>query len=372
MAARAPGKNGKVVQINVTTGGLIKVAVVVAAAAAVYVLRDIVLVLLASVVIAAAIDPLTRGLQSRVRLPRTLAVLLIYLGAFGVFAFLSYAFLPTVVMEARDLSSKLPSYLQTLGSSEGVANLPAVPTILESLSEQISAEGLTGGLISGATLRLFTTATAFFGGIISFVLVIILSFYLAVQERGVESFLRIVTPISNEGYVLDLWQRSQRKIGLWLQGQMLLGVVVTFLTFLGLVVIGGIVGTPVPNPLVLALLAGILEILPAVGPVLASIPAIAFGLAAGGWPLGLAILLVYVIVQQFENHILYPLVVRKVVGIPAVVSIIALVIGAQLAGFVGMLLSVPLAAVLMEILSDFEKRKQAGGGRSDEEEVAAG
>lgn len=355
MASRASGD--KVIEFSVSAGALWKVGVAVVAAFTIYVLRDVFLVLLASIVIAAAIEPLARGLQDRVRLPRALAVLAIYAAVFGVLAFMSYAFLPTIVDESRDLVSRLPGYLQTIGSSDTVAGIPALPTILDGLSQQIASEGLADGALGGATFRFFTTASAFFGGIVSFALVVVLSFYLAVQERGVENFLRIVTPISREAYVLDLWNRSQRKIGLWLQGQLLLGVVIAFLIFLGLVIVGGIVGIPVPNPLFLALLAGALEILPAVGPVLAAIPAVAFGFTAGGWQLGLAVVLVYVIAQQFENHILYPLVVKKVVGIPAVVSIVALVIGAELAGFVGMLLSVPLAAVGMEMLADFERRK---------------
>lgn len=368
MATRT--KDDKVVQFTVTVGGLTKAAVAVALAAAVYALRDIVVVLLAAVIIAAAIEPMTRSLVTRWRLPRTLAVLVLYLATFGALAVMSYSFLPTIVAETRDLASRLPGYLQSIGTSQSVAGLPAVPTILEGLSQQIAQDGVAGSFFSGATFRIFTTASAFFGGIISFVLVIVLSFYLAAQERGVENFLRIVAPAQSEAYVIDLWRRSQRKIGLWLQGQLLLGVVITFLTFLGLMIVGGIVDTPVPNPLFLAMLAGALELLPAVGPVLAAIPAVSLSSAAGGFPLGIAVLLVYVIVHQFESHILYPLVVRKVVGIPAVVSIVALVVGAELAGFVGMILSVPIAAAGMEVIADFERRKVSSGMRTGDDSEA--
>jgi predicted PurR-regulated permease PerM len=105
--------------------------------------------------------------------------------------------------------------------------------------------------------------------------------------------------------------------------------------------------------------AGILELVPVVGPILAAVPAIALSITAGGASLGLAVFAVYVLVHQFENHLLQPLVVKKIVGIPSVVAILALVIGAELAGFIGMLLAVPLAAVCMELVLDLERRKYA-------------
>jgi predicted PurR-regulated permease PerM len=73
----------------------------------------------------------------------------------------------------------------------------------------------------------------------------------------------------------------------------------------------------------------------------------------------LIVLVLYIFIQQFENHLFYPLVVKKIVGIPALFVIIALIIGAKLAGFLGILLAVPAAAVIMEILNDIEKNKAA-------------
>lgn len=187
----------------------------------------------------------------------------------------------------------------------------------------------------------------------SFVLIVVLSFYLAVQEDGISKFLRIITPVKHEAYVIRLWKRSQFKIGLWMQGQLLLGAFVTMLVYICLLIVG------VPHALPLAVLAGILELIPLFGPVLAAIPAIFVTYGSLGMTTALVVAGLYLVIQQFENHLIYPLVVKKVVGMPPIISIMALVIGGQLAGFLGVLISVPVAAVAMEWIADLEERKSA-------------
>ena len=180
---------------------------------------------------------------------------------------------------------------------------------------------------------------------------VVFSFYLAVEEDGVGKFLKAITPIKHEKYIVALWKRSQRKIGLWMQGQLVLAIIIGMLVYLGLLIIG------VPNALLLATLAAAFEIIPLFGPILASIPAILISFASGGFPLAFLVLGLYVIIHQFENQLIYPLVVKKVVGVSPIVSIVALVAGWQLAGFLGIVLSVPIATVFIEFFDDFEKDK---------------
>jgi predicted PurR-regulated permease PerM len=136
-----------------------------------------------------------------------------------------------------------------------------------------------------------------------------------------------------------------------MQGQVLLGLLMGSFVYLGLTIIG------VKYALLLAVLAAIFELIPVFGPTLAAVPAVLIGLVNGGLGVGVAIILLYVILQQFENHLLYPLVVTKVVGVPPLLVILALIIGAQLAGFLGLLLSAPMAAVIQELVKDIESRK---------------
>jgi predicted PurR-regulated permease PerM len=187
---------------------------------------------------------------------------------------------------------------------------------------------------------------------LSLFLIIVLSFYLAVQDDGVANFLRIVTPVKSHVYVIGLWKRSQAKIGQWMQGQLLLGLIIGVLVYLGLMVLG------ISHALLLAFIAAFFELIPVFGPIISAIPAVLIALAASGISEGLLVVGLYLVIHQFENHLLYPLVVKKIVGVSPILVILSLVIGAKLAGFLGAILAVPIAAALMELVDDIEKGKR--------------
>ena len=143
---------------------------------------------------------------------------------------------------------------------------------------------------------------------------------------------------------------------------MVLGLIVGVLLYLGLTILG------VPNALLLAVLAGLFELIPVFGQILAAIPALALGFADGGFTAFLLVGGLYLIVQQFEAHLIYPVVVKKVVGVPPLLVILALIVGAKLAGFLGILLSVPIAAAIQEFVSDVDREKTRALAKSLAEE----
>jgi predicted PurR-regulated permease PerM len=347
--------------IQISSGTIVKAVLIVLAFVAFYYLRDIVLVVVLAIIIASAVEPGTQWFLRR-GVPRILAVLLMYFVAVMALVIMFYfLFLPLLNQSAAFLST-LPGYLgelqvwNPLQNTEFFASNSAVQGFSKTFSlsqivDQINAS------VSSFSEGFFSTASRIFGGILSFLMVIVLSFYLSVESDGVSNFLRIVTPAKNEKYVLGLWKRSQHKIGLWMQGQIVLAVIIAMLVFLGLTLLR------VENALLLAVLAGMFEIIPLFGPVLAAIPAVTLSLVTGGMTSALLVTGLYLIIHQFENQLIYPLVVRKIVGVPPLISILALIIGYKLAGFVGLLISVPLATMLIEFLNDVEKNKAAEAER---------
>ena len=317
-------------------------------------LRDLVLVILTSVVLASAVEPITRWFMKK-GVPRALAVITIYLGVSIAVAGITTVVIPPLAQDIKATLVTLPQYIQAIDPSD-LEKIPGLSLIFNQFTSSLNSGdlfGQFGGYAGQATFGFFQTAGTIFGSLLSFILIIVISFYLAAQEDGVASFLRVVTPVKHERYILDLWKRSQRKIGLWMQGQLLLGVIVGVLTYLGLSILG------VQNALLLALVAAVFELIPIFGPILAAIPAVGIALIQDGFSLALIVLGLYLIIQQFENHLIHPLVVKKIVGIPSLLAIIALIVGAQLAGFLGMIIAVPVAAALMEYLTDVEKEKAA-------------
>jgi len=360
--------------VSISAGTIIKGLIIFVVAFLLYKMLDLVLVVLTAVVLASAIEPLINWFK-KYKISRLFGVIITYVSIAIVFSGLLYFFIPPVLDEASNLLSNAPKYLDSItlwnplndsklietgkvagGISDG---LNGGKQIINSLSagSAVNTSVISDlinkfrGLTSSTSDGFVNIATGIFGGALSFILIIVLSFYLAVQEGGVEKFLKIITPLKNESYIVDLWKRSQRKIGYWMQGQLLLGIMVGILVYLGLMILG------IKNALILAVLAGVLEVIPVFGPILSAIPAILFGFADGGLTTGLLVLGLFVIIQQFENHLIYPLVVKKVVGVSPIVVILALIVGAKLAGFLGIILSVPVTSALMEFIDDVQKDK---------------
>ena len=173
---------------------------------------------------------------------------------------------------------------------------------------------------------------------------------MSIKEKGIEGFLRIITPADSEEYVIGLWQRTEHKIGLWIQGQMLLGIIIGVLAYLGLTILG------VKYSFVLALMTAFCELIP-FGIYIAVIPAVLFSYLSGGVYLSIMSFILYFILHQFENYLIYPLIIKKVIGISSLIVILALLIGAELAGFWGVILAIPSAVCLLEFLDDVEKKK---------------
>jgi len=324
----------------------------------IFYLKDLVLILLTAIVIASAIEPATKWF-SRYKIPRVPAVLFVYTiivaAVFGIF----YLFIPAILDEASGFFADLPQYINSIGlsgpiTSESVISPSAVAESVStvkgfSLSSIITDLQSSFVNVSEGFFRVLNTV---FGGIFSLILIVVFSFYFAVQERGIDDFLKIITPVRHQKYIIDLWKRSQKKIGLWMQGQLILALIIGVLTYLGLTIFG------VPYALLLAILAAIFELIPIFGPILAAIPATIIAFASGGVSLGVFVIGLYLIIQQFENHLIYPLVVKKVVGVPPLLVIIAIIIGAKLAGFLGIILSVPVAAAVQELVADIQKNKE--------------
>lgn len=334
---------------SISTWTMIRLVFVMLGLVAIYLIWDIILALFFAVIVASAIEPAIEWLRAR-GVPRILSVILIYLVIAFVLFLLIYFIFPLLVEDIQSFSVTYPLLEAQLrvGLTQA-GTLPLVSFFTANLGDFLSIP-LTriGGLSSGIA----NIASAAFGGIFSFLLVFVFSFYLAAQERGIENFLRLVTPLKHEPYVVDLWERSQKKLGRWLRTQMLLGAIVGILIFFGLIMLG------VPHAFFFALITAMFEIIPVVGPILAAVPAVAAAFLSS--PLiGVLVIALYIVVQQIESHAIVPVVMRKTIGLSPLVVVLALLVGAKLGGIFGILLAVPLTAIGAELLDDWDKKKRA-------------
>ena len=342
--------------ISITAGTIFKTLLIIVGAWLLFYLRDVVLIVLTAIVVASALEPAVAAL-ARWRVPRLVAVIFIYVLLFLFLFSTFYFFVPLILDDLAAFISSLPTYLAALNSSAIVQDYGAIFGIpAGGAASGDLIESIRGGFgLSSLFGSSSSAAASVFGGIFSFILIIVFSFYFTVASTGIDDFLRVIVPKKHQPYALDLWFRSRHKIGLWMQGQLVLAVLIGVMVYLSLMILG------IRHALLLAVFAAVFELIPVFGPTLASVPAILIGFADGGVTMGLLIIALYIIIQQFENHLIYPIVVTQVVGVPPLLVILGLIIGAKLAGFLGIVLSVPMAAVLQELVRDMTHGRMFAG-----------
>jgi predicted PurR-regulated permease PerM len=316
-------------------------------------MSNLVIMLLVAIVLASSIEPPVAFL-ARYKIPRAVSVASFFALIILVIAAVALIFIPPLADDIAKFVKSLPSILESIrifGRDMGLKDLAQwVANLSRDISKGQILTTLKNTLFGQAGL--FATTSLLVNSVFNLVLTFVIAFYLALEEKGVQKFIRLLAPLEYEEYIEDLAIRVQRKISLWMQGQFLLSFLVSLLVYISMFVL------EMPYAALLAILAFFGELIPMVGMTLATIPALIIAYAYGGLPLLGTVAVVYFVIGQLENHVLYPKIMNKAVGVPSVLIIISLLVGYQLAGFWGVILAVPLASVIMELTSDYDKKKR--------------
>lgn len=314
--------------------------------AAIIFAKDALLVLLLAIVISSALDAPVAFLKDRFRIPRILGTASIFAIGMLLLSLLVYTILPIITLEISSLAGMLS------GTAAGSLFSDVYSVIKASTSQfsLVTLGQLTETLFKG-TSPVFATIGNILSGMAFGFSVLIISFYLTLTRDGVGRFLRAVLPERLEEGTLAVYYRSKRKIGRWLQAQLFLSVVI------GVLVSGGLWLLGVKYSLVIGLLAAIFEIMPVVGPIFSGAVGTLIALS-DSFTLGVYTLLLFVVIQQLENHILVPLFMKKVVDIHPVVALFSLMAGFQLLGIPGMIISVPIAVVVQDVVEARMEKKR--------------
>ena len=323
---------------------LVGLAVTAAIAWSLFLVRSALLLIYMSVLVAVGLAPLAavierHGIAGSRRLPRWAAILIIYLCFIGVLVGVGLLVIPPLTEQARALYSAMPDMLHR--AQQWLIERGLIAREL-SFSEAVER---APGTQSDAVETVIGAVWGFIGGIFGLVTILILAFYLMLDaDRFMHTFVRLF-PRGERRRVEDACRRISTKVSAWLGGQLLLAAIIGGTAALGLYLMG------VPYFYVLALIAGIGEMIPIVGPVIAAIPAIAVAFSVSpATALGVAVF--FFVQQQFENHVLVPKVMERQVGVSAAAVIVALLIGGTLLGVVGAILAVPTVAIMQVIFEE--------------------
>lgn len=340
--------------MSISTGTIIRFFLIALGIFLIWFLRDLILVMLTAIIIASFVESAVPYFQ-KIKINRILGVVVLYVTSIVFLALLFYLFTPLLMTEIYNFSVFLSTYIPDSSIINYFKNdaFGGAKDILTNLSHSLSLTTLLStsrAFITNLSGGFFQVLSVAFGSIFNVILIVLISFYLSIQEKGIENFLRIILPIEYEEYAVDLWERSRRKIALWMKGQMLLGVLIAILTYLMLSIMG------IPYALLLAIIAGVMELVP-YGILVALVPAISFSYLYGGISSALMVTGAYIILHQFEVFLFAPLIIKSVVGLSPLVVILAALVGFELGGFWGLVLAIPVAVFLMELLGDIEKKK---------------
>lgn len=326
---------------EVSSTSILKIILIILAFVFAYLILDILGIIFFAIIISSAIDPIISKLQVY-KIPRILSGIVIYLLVILIFGFLLYLIFPVLAFEVKQIAVLLPSYFEKLKTElgAGVISDEILSNLQNYLTDIAAALSKSFGEIVLGTLR----------SLIYVVSVLIISLYLSIKEKGITQFLELIAPENYKTYILDLWKRTKRKLAHWLQTYLFLSFLIGAMVFLGLSLIG------VRYALLLAIITTIFELLPVIGPIFAATIAIAIVLFESPI-LAFIVFLFYIIIHQIESHIIIPLFMTKAVGVDPILIILALLIGGKLAGIVGILFAVPVAAILTEFIKDLIDKK---------------
>lgn len=335
-------------EIKISTRIIFEIIFILLAFWLLYLVLDVIALVFIAVIIVSAMDPLVDWLQKR-KIPRAAAVLGLFFSLFLLIGLAISFLVPPIIAQFQDFSQNFPQYFQT-----GETSLAHLKDFFQTKHIDFDLQQIAGnfsGSLTNLSKNIFSTTVGVFSGIISVVVVFSLAFYMSVEEDGIRKFIISAFPDKYKNYAADLTFRIKDKIGKWMLGQLLLMLIIFAIDAVGLYFVG------VPYALILGIFAGIMEIVPYIGPIISAIPGVILGFLISPTT-GFLALLVYLIAQQLENHIITPQVMKKAVGLNPVATIIALLVGARLGGVMGAILSIPVATAISLAVNDFIERKK--------------
>ncbi|PWT84674.1 MAG: hypothetical protein C5B57_04420 [Blastocatellia bacterium] len=320
---------------------VLTVAAVVIILAALWVARSALMLIYISAIIAMGFAPMVRVIQTAERnIPRTLAILVIYLAVVGVIVMVALTVVPPLLEQAGELWNRAPRAFNQLQSFLIRHRLLRRPVTLEEAVQNAPAG--SGG---SALNTVFFAIWSVMGGLFGVVTILILSFYLLVEANGLFGYLTRLVPAASRGQVVIVSREIVKKVSAWLSAQFMLAAVMGTCAAIGLGLLG------LPYFYVVALIAAVGETIPIVGPILAGVTAVAVALSVSP---KLAVLVggYFLVLHLLEANFLVPKVMERRVGVSPVTVIIALLIGGELWGILGAILAIPTAAILSVIVTE--------------------
>ncbi len=328
--------------LDISWATILKIAITGLAFYFFYLIKDILIWIIFALIISVLFNPAIEFLKKF--MPRSLAVVLIYTLIFGILGGSVYLVAPVFVAEIQQFSLSFSEYFEKISPPLQGLGIEAFENF-DKFSETIEQE------LNKASANIFTAMGAIFGGVFSTITIFSIALFLSFEERGAERGMMLLTPKKYEAVVLNIWQKSQKKVSGWFGAKILASLFIALTTYLTCYVL------KIDYAVSFAFFAGILNFIPYIGAIMAGL-VITVIAAASFWMKGLFFLIAYVIIQQIEGNILTPVLTKRFIGLPPALVLIAVIVGGKLWGIMGAVLGIPIAGLLFEFGRDFLKKRK--------------
>ncbi len=326
--------------ITISTGTIVRSILLVLVLGFLYLIRDVLAMFLAALFLATLIDPLADYLE-RLHIPRGLSALIVYIFGLMLVAATLYLILPPVLAELQNFST----FFSPLLPFTDLFSWEALTANIKQLLETVRGAG-----VAAAVPQVLHFGSNALGAVAAVAVVLILAFFLVAEKTALVKAIAFLAPAEYQPFVMQVAGKMRERLGAWLRGQLVLMFAIFLLTYIALLALG------VPYAIILALLAGLLEIIPFIGPWLSAIPAVILALSIS--PLhALLIAGIYFIIQMIENNLLVPKIMQKVSGLNPIISLLAVLIGWRIGGVVGVILSIPVAMAASVLLGEIFRNR---------------
>jgi predicted PurR-regulated permease PerM len=331
--------------LDISWEAIIKIFIAIFIFYIIYLARQIALWFLFGLAISILLEPAINFLI-KIRIPKILSVLLIYFSIFGILGLLIYIASPIFIFELKQFYQYLPDYFEKISPLLRQLGID----VAQSFSDFTGS--LTGGL-QQSSKGIMNALTAFFGGLSAAAFILTIAFFLSLEERGAERFIALISPKKYEEQIVSLFERAQSKVAGWFGARILACLFVGVASFIVFYIFG------IKYAFLLALISGAFNFIPYIGPWTTAILLVVFiAVSTGSWMMVLYVLAAIIVVQEIENKLLTPLLMKKMADIPPVLVLISLLVGAKVFGFLGVIFAVPVFGIIYEFLKEFLEKKR--------------
>lgn len=331
--------------LGISWGAISKVFIAIFIFYIIYLAREIALWLFFAVSVSVLLDPGVNLLR-KIHIPKIIAVIIVYLSIFGILGLLIYVTAPIFMSEMRQLLQYLPGYFEQISPvlrQFGVDTAQNFDSFTGALSDSLMQ----------SSQSIIKAIMVFFGGVAATVSILTMAFFISLEDRAAERVLLLLCPARFEEQIKNIFERVQKKVAGWFGARLLACLFVGIASYIVFFIFG------VKYAFILALLSGFLNFIPYIGPWITTVVLVVLiAVSSGSWLTVLYVLIAVTVVQEIENKILTPLLMKKMTEIPPVLVLVSLLLGAKLFGFLGMIFAVPLFGIIYEFTKEFLERRR--------------